>query len=77
MTTDEQHFTICLYVCLYVSICIYIHIYIYIYIYIYINCTLNMEVTVTDKSVFPTSFDNCRFQGNLFLFEGRYSYLFS
>ena len=36
-----------------------------------------MELTVSDKSVFPTSFDNCRFQGSLFLFEGHYSHLFS
>ena len=43
--------------------------YIYIYVHIYINCTVNMGLTVSEKSVFPTSFGRDRFQGNLFLFE--------
>ena len=37
--------------------------------YICMNCTVNMELTVSEKSVFPTSFDRGRFQGNLFLFQ--------
>ena len=37
--------------------------------YIYIYCTVNMGLTVSDKSVFPTSFGRGRFQGNLFSFE--------
>ena len=40
-----------------------------VYIYIYVNCTVNMELTVSEKSVFPTSFGRCRFQGNLFSFQ--------
>ena len=42
-------------------------VYIYIYIYIYINCTVNMGLTVSEKSVFSTSFGRGRFQGNLFI----------
>ena len=42
-------------------------------IYICMNCTVNMELTVSDKSftvsVFPTRFGRGRFQGNLFLFQ--------
>ena len=34
-----------------------------------ISCTVNMGLTVSEKSVFPTSFDCGRFQGNLFSFE--------
>ena len=37
----------------------------------YINCTVNMRLTVSEKSVFPTSFGRGRFQGNLFSFEKR------
>ena len=36
----------------------------YVCMYIYINCTVNMGLTVGEKSVFPTSF-----QRNLFSFE--------
>ena len=35
----------------------------------YINCTVNMGLTVSEKSVFPTSFGRGRFQGNLFSFS--------
>ena len=35
----------------------------------YINCTVNMGLTVSEKSVFPTSFGRGRFKGNLFSFE--------
>ena len=62
-----------MYIYIYIYICIYIYLYIYIciyiYIYIYINCTVNMGLTVSEKSVFPTSFGRGRFQGNLFSFE--------
>ena len=34
-----------------------------------ISCTVNMGLTVSEKSVFPTSFDRGCFQGNLFSFE--------
>ena len=37
--------------------------------YICMNCTVNMKLTVSEKSVFPTSFGRGRFQGNLFLFQ--------
>ena len=47
------------------SLIAYIYIYIYI-IYIYINCTVNMGLTVSEKSVFPTSFGRGHFEGNLF-----------
>ena len=32
---------------------------------------MNVGLTVSEKSVFPTSFDRGRFQGNLFSFEKR------
>ena len=43
-------------------------------LYIYINCTVNMGLTVSEKSVFPASFDRGRCQGNLFSF-GKHNWL--
>ena len=53
------------------SICIYIYTtYImYMYIYIHINCTVNMELGVSETSVFPTNFGWGHFQENLFSLE--------
>ena len=34
-----------------------------------IRCTVNMGVTVSEQSFFPTSFGRSHFQGNLFSFE--------
>ena len=36
---------------------------------LYINFTVNMRLTVSEKSIFPTSFRHGCLQGNLFLFE--------
>ena len=64
---------VCFYICVYIYIYIYPSIYLYIYIHTYLeiykNCTVNMGLTVSEKSVFPTSFGRGPFQGNLFSFE--------
>ena len=58
-----------IYIYLYLSIYLSIYLYIHTYLEIYKNCTVNMGLTVSEKSVFPTSFGRGRFQGNLFSFE--------
>ena len=62
------------YLYLYVSVSIYLSIYLFIYIYIYTYVYILYIVdivwlTVSEKSVFPTSFGHGRFQVNLFSFE--------
>ena len=58
------------YIYVYIFMYTYMYLFIYMYIYyIYINCAVNMGLTVSEKSVFPTSFSHGHFQGNLFSFE--------
>ena len=44
----------------------------YVCMYVYVYCTVNISwLRVTEKSVFPTSFNHGRIQGNLFSFKRR------